>query len=138
MSKSGFRPCAARVSEKIRKILSFVFAVVMPISVEAVFDSTSAFLVLGKGFQYVVGQGRGQCHFRFLFAFSLARVTLSRPDSIYSHFCLRACAECTVLEPFCSTVKTGGSDRASEACEKAVIFVSERIFLHFSIKGLSM
>ena len=131
MSKSGFRPCAARVSEKIRKILSVVFTVVMPISVEAVFDSTSAFLVLGKGFQYVVGQGRGQCHFRFLFAFSLARVTLSRPDSIYSHFCLRACAECAVLEPFLFIRENRGGSCASEACEKAVIFVSERIFFAF-------
>ena len=108
MSKSGFRPCAARVSEQIRKILSFVFAVVMPISVEGVFDGTSAFLVLGKGFQYVMLKFAGMCRMH----------------------CSRAF--------FCSSVKTGGGGRTSEACEKSFIFVSERIFLHFSIKGLPM
>ena len=61
MSKIGFRPCAARVSDKIRKILSSNFAVIMPFSAEAVFDSTSAFMVLGKGFQYVMLKFAGMC-----------------------------------------------------------------------------
>ena len=93
MSKSGFRPCAARVSEKIRKILSFVFAVVMPISVEAVFDSTSAFLVLGKGFQYVmlkfagrVGGSAISAIYYIYLLFRLRRLLCLVPDSIYSHF----------------------------------------------------
>ena len=34
MSKSGFRPCAARVSEKIRKILSFVFDVIFSLATD--------------------------------------------------------------------------------------------------------
>ena len=34
MSKSWFRPCAARVSEKISKFLSSNFAVIMPFSAE--------------------------------------------------------------------------------------------------------
>lgn len=49
---------------------------------------------------------------------------------------LRACAECTVPEPFLFIRENrGGGGCASEACEKAVIFVFERIFLHFSIKA---
>ena len=115
MSKSGFRPCAARVSDKIRKILSSNFAVIMPFSAEAVFDSTSAFLVLGKGFQYVllkfagrVGGSSISAIYYIYLLFRLRRLLCLVPDSIYSHFVCVHVQNAPFSSLFCSSVKTGG------------------------------
>ena len=49
MSKSGFRPCAARVSEQIRNFLSFVFAVIFLLQ-QIVRDIKLVSFCLSEGF----------------------------------------------------------------------------------------